>query len=99
MSHHGFGLHHMTKKRKREAVDFLFYLIGGVMILLTIPQLINIWFLKQTAGVPMITWASYLVGAVAWLIYGVFHNQKPIIILYSFWILLDLLIVLGLILY
>ena len=99
MAHHGFGFHHLSKRKKREFVDIAFYLIGALMIILTIPQFTNIWILKQTTGVSILTWASYLIGAIAWFIYGIVHKQKPIMVLYSFWILLDLLIVLGLAIY
>ena len=99
MAHHGFGLHYLTKKKKREMIDLLVYMVGVLMIILTIPQIITIWIFKEALGVSTITWCAYFVGAIVWVMYGIVHKQKPIIITYSIWMVLDMLIIIGTLIY
>ena len=63
--------------------------------LMTLPQVYAIW-VEQSTDVSVISWSAYLLIAVVWLIYGVKHRQKPIIIVQLLWIALDILIVAGL---
>ena len=67
--------------------------------IVTIPQLIEIWLNKNASGVSVISWIAYLVGAMFWLFYGLVHREKPIIFTYGVWIVIDILIVIGTIIY
>jgi uncharacterized protein with PQ loop repeat len=99
MAHHGLGFNHLTKKKKRKLMDTTVYVVGFLMILLTIPQVLNIWWHKNAAGVSPITWGAYLLGAMVWCVYGVMHKEKPLVFTYSIWMFLDLIIMIGAIIY
>jgi len=76
------------------------YLIYGVAILspiMTMPQLMQIWVDKNVAGVSLLTWSSYTVFAAFWLIYGLVHKEKPIIVSNIFSGTLNIIIVIGII--
>jgi uncharacterized protein with PQ loop repeat len=64
-----------------------------------VPQLIKIYADKSAKDVSFYTWFFFAFFAIPWLIYGIVHREKPIIISYSLWILIDSLIVAGVILY
>lgn len=107
------GLHHFHKRKKiskklerypspnklKKLLDRSIYVIGIAGPALTIPQLFKIWSAKSAAGVSLITWASYSILAFFWLIYGLLHREKPIILTYFSWLVVDLLVVLGVIIY
>ena len=100
MVHDSHNLHHFHKEHgKSQVLDKIIYVIGVLGPIMTIPQLTNIWIDHNAAGVSVISWSSYLVMAVFWFIYGIIHRIKPIIVTYFFWILIDILIVLGIILF
>ena len=62
--------------------------------LLTLPQLYSIWVQGQK-GVSIITWVAYLIGAIIWLIYGIKHNDKPLVMVEAAWILVDIMVIIG----
>lgn len=80
-------------------MDKAIYFVGAFGLIMTIPQLTKIWIGKNASGVSIISWSAYLITATFWLLYGIMHREKPIIFIYSGWILLDLAIILGIILY
>lgn len=87
-------LHRRKKRSKKSSIDRLVYvavILGPVM---TLPQVWNVWVAEQP-GVSVITWVAYSLIAVIWLLYGVRHREKPIIMLQLSWLLLDVLIVIG----
>jgi len=98
------GLHHYHK-RKGEIhplttfVDKIIYFAGVLGPIMTLPQLLKIYMAKSAAGVSALSWFSYTIIAMVWLIYGIIHKEKPIIITYSLWIIMDGAIAVGAIMY
>ena len=113
MKSHTEGLHHFhTRKRihqKHEQyphpnkwkrlMDRLIYLIGIVGPIMTIPQVAEVWLNKNASGISVITWASYVVINVFWIIYGTMHKEKPIIVTSIAWLIMNSLVAIGAILY
>jgi len=106
------GLHHFHKRKKicdknaelgsnkwKDLMDKLIYVAAILGPLLTIPQIMKIWVDKNAGGVSMITWVAYLIGGIFWLIYGIMHKEKPIIIANILWILMEILVIIGIWIY
>lgn len=70
--------------------------IGPVM---TLPQVYAVWVLKQAEGVSVLTWASYVGTNLFWIAYGLVHREKPIILTYCLWIIMNGSVALGAIVY
>ena len=66
-------------------------------MLMTVPQALTVWVSSNVGGVSLVSWASYLVSACLWLVYGVRKNDKTIYLPCIGWILLDGAIVVGII--
>jgi len=112
-SQHSKGLHHFHKRKRihqkhepyphpnklKRFIDKFIYVVSIIGMVFTIPQITKIWIGKTAAGVSLISWVSYLFGAVFWLAYGILHKEKPIIFSYSIWILLEISIILGILVY
>jgi uncharacterized protein with PQ loop repeat len=65
-----------------------------VTMLMSIPQAISVWT-GDARGVSALTWATYLVSAAAWFVYG-FHKRDTTIYLACIgWIVIDAAIVAG----
>ena len=64
-----------------------------------IPQITKIWIHKNASGVSIIAWSMFLVNACFWLMYGTIHKAKPIIIMYTLFAVMNILVVIGTILY
>jgi uncharacterized protein with PQ loop repeat len=113
MPHETLGLHHLHVRKRLTAglepypspdrwknlLDKLVYVVGIGGPVMTIPQLVQIWWRHEARGVSVVSWASYLATAFVWLLYGLVHKEKPIVLTYSLWIVLDTLIVIGVLRY
>ena len=81
----------------RNFLDKCIY--GGAVIgpLFILPQVIAIWGAKNAAGVSFIAWLAFLVGSMFWLLYGVLHKEKPIIVANLLCSVFNFAIVLGIV--
>jgi len=87
------------KEKFKRLVDRLVY-IGAILgPLISLTQVYEIWYHKTAAGVSLITWAGYFLGAFVWLEYGIIHKEKPIILNSILWIIVNGLIVVGTFIY
>ena len=106
------GLHHFhrTKLGKkvelssfshklRGFVDRWIYFIAIVGPLLSFTQLFKILSEKTANGVSLFTWSTLLVLSIFWLFYGFVHNDKPIIISNTLWVILQISVVISVIVY
>lgn len=77
-------------------------LLGSLSIftmVMTIPQVLTIWIRHQAAGVSLLSWGAYLVSATVWLWYGVQKRDKNIYLPCMGWILLDVAVIVGALVY
>ena len=86
-------------ERFRRFMDKSIYVVAIVGPVMTIPQVTKIWISKNAAGISLISWVTYLITAFFWLIYGHLHKVKPIIFSGYLWIVLEVLIIIGAVLY
>ena len=68
-------------------------------MLMTVPQVLTIWIERNAGGVSLISWVAYLLGACMWFVYGLQKNDKTIYLACVGWVVLDLAIVIGVIVY
>jgi|SRR3989338_4866056 len=103
------GLYHVHRRQRtakyphpHKWVNLLDRIVMGVAIagpLFVLPQLIEIYVNKSAQDVSLLTWFFFTFFAIPWLIYGIVHKEKPIIVGYALWILFDSLIVIGILIY
>lgn len=87
------------KKQTRGFIDKVIFVVALFSPIMTIPQVWKIWSDKDAAGVSALTWSSYIFTSIIWLMYGIYHREKPIIISYILWIILEVIIVIGTLMY
>jgi uncharacterized protein with PQ loop repeat len=68
-------------------------------LLMTIPQVYTIWIRHQAAGVSILSWSAYLLGALLWFLHGVRSGDKNIYLACVGWIVLDAAVVIGIVVY
>jgi uncharacterized protein with PQ loop repeat len=71
--------------------------LSVLTMLMTVPQVVNIWIGGNASGVSIVSWSAYLFSACLWLVYGLQKHDKTIYLACIGWIVLDAAIVAGVI--
>jgi uncharacterized protein with PQ loop repeat len=90
--------HHDHEEIKRVFDKFI-SVVGLVGPIMTTPQIINIWVYRQTEGLAIASWSTYVMTSSFWLIYGILHKERAIILVNIAWILANLSVVTGILLF
>ncbi len=80
-------------------LDHIVIVIAILGPIITVPQLLLIFENQDASGLSFLTWSSYLVFSAVWLIYGIIHHEKPIIITNSLYVTVDIAIIAAMIYY
>lgn len=95
-------MHFQKRKRLQQrvaVVDSLMMIAAVVHPLSALPQVITIYVTRQAEGVSLITWISFMLLGVLYLYYAYLHKLKPLIVTQVIWFAIDLLVVVGVLLY
>lgn len=99
-------LRHLRKKReqkpatsKKTSYDNFWYFVALVGPIMTLPQLYLVWVQKTTSGVSIASWVGYSLFNAVWIVYGLIHRDKPIILCNIAWVVVQSLVVLGVLIY
>ncbi|OIP24914.1 hypothetical protein AUK11_02035 [bacterium CG2_30_37_16] len=65
----------------------------------SVPQIYQIIITKSASGISILTWSLYIFTASFWIIYGVAHKERAIVINNAFWVILEFIIVLLALIY
>ena len=82
-----------------KVLDKIMIVIGILGPVSTLPQVFKIWLEKNPTGVSVTTWGSYIILQMFWLFYGISHKDMVILINSILWIILEIIIVIGTLLY
>lgn len=107
------GLHHMHKRKRihqklepyphpdklKRALDKAIYPIAVIGPLLTIPQILKIWIGQNAVSISLFSWTAFTIPAAVWILYGIAHKEKAIILCNTAWILSYILVISGALLY
>ena len=107
------SLHHINQRRRihqkheqfphpHPGIRFLdrsLIIIAVVGPIVSVPQIIKLYETQLVEGFSLITWILLAIMNIPWLIYGIVHHEKPIIVAYSLWFISNMLTVIGIIAY
>lgn len=85
---------HLSKKKRRTSFDKLVGVAAFAYPLSGLPQAMLV-FQGSTDGVSLTSWVFFALFSVLFLIYGIIHKIKPIIVTNLLWLLVDIFIVIG----
>lgn len=100
-----FDLHHLSKRKRLfkkfekypsdkkfiRFLDRLLIIIAVVGPIMAIPQLYQVYFYQNAAGISALSWFSWAAMNLIWLTYGFVHKEKPIIITYILWFIVNMM--------
>jgi uncharacterized protein with PQ loop repeat len=79
-----------------DKITFVAGIIGPFTVL---PQIYSIFTTKSATGVSLLTWALIFIVTFPWILYGIAHKEKSIIVSFILWEVANLLVVIGVLLY
>jgi len=88
-----------SKDALKRFLDYLMYGVGVIAPIALVPQIIQIYDTKSSAGVSLLTWSLITIFNTLWAIYGAVHKDKHIFFANVFVVLFDLVIVIGILKY
>jgi uncharacterized protein with PQ loop repeat len=106
-------LHHIHKRKRinekheqyphphdfKRFMDRAVYVVGIIGPLMGSLQAYKIWHERTAAGISLPTFSFAIFNDVVWFIYGAIHKEKPIMVMYTLWFVINILIVIGTLLY
>lgn len=106
---HYLGLRHKLErkqglKKQNETLyvvflDKLTFIVGVIGPFTVLPQTYSIFTSKSATGVSLITWVLIFIVTFPWILYGIAHKDKSIIVSFILWEIVNLSVILGVILY
>jgi len=81
------------------SIDVVAYAVSFSGLIFTMDQARIIWFEHEARGVSLVTWLFYVVSSAVWFTYGYIHKDNVIFITNMFWIAINAVIVIGIVLY
>ncbi len=106
---HYLGLRHKHEsnpqphdKKKSSYVVFLdklTFVVGVVGPFTVVPQIYSIFSTKSAQGVSLATWLLIFIVTFPWVLYGMAHKEKSIIVSFTLWEIMNMSVVVGVLLY
>lgn len=94
--HHRLHHAHTGHGRLARLLDDSVYLIGALNLAFTVPQLYEIVVYRNADGISLVSWVMYTCSAAFWVVYGVAHRARAVMILNALWVGMNLAIVIAL---
>jgi len=106
-------IHHIHKRKRvheklekyphpnnfKKIMDKFIFIVGVLGPAMAIPQVYKIYSAKNASSISLFSFSAYVFMDIIWLVYGILHKEKPIILVYSLWAIINSIIAVGAILY
>ena len=93
------GRKKQRKSRYLAFLDKLTFVVGVIGPFTVLPQTYTIFSTKSAAGVSLATWSLIFIVTFPWILYGLAHKEKSIIVSFILWEVVNLSVVIGVLLY
>jgi len=87
------------QEKLKKTFDKFIAVVGLIGPIMTTPQIMNVWVYHQVEGLSLVTWSTYVITSSFWLIYGIIHKERAIILVNIAWILSNVSLVVGIIIF
>jgi hypothetical protein len=76
-------------------LDLMVYVVGILGPGIVLPQVYDMWVLGEFSQEFAFSWAIFALFSPFWILYGIIHKKTPIIVTYSLWFLVGIVIFIG----
>ncbi len=89
----------MPERNYKKITERVALVAGVLQPLMTVPQVWMIYSTGKVSGVSLATWVGYAVFGLAFLVYGFVHKLRPIWMTQILWLILQVAVVVGILIY
>jgi uncharacterized protein with PQ loop repeat len=82
-------------KKSIRILDRIMLIVAIIGPLFAIPQIYQIFWFKDASGISIISFSFFSIFNILWIFYGIVHKDKPLLITYVLWFIVNLTIVVG----
>lgn len=93
------GLKKQTTSHYIVFLDKLTFIVGIIGPFTVLPQTYSIFSTHSATGVSLATWLLIFIVTFPWILYGLAHKDKSIIVSFTLWEVVNLTVVIGVLLY
>lgn len=86
-------------RKNKTTLDYTIWLFSVATPLFELPQTYAIYAHHDAQNVSGYTWSFFLIDNLVWIIYGIKHKSKPLILTSVLYFLIEASIVYGIVLY
>ncbi|MBX4181502.1 hypothetical protein KW807_01395 [Candidatus Parcubacteria bacterium] len=97
--HHVKSQRRIAKGIKHPVLDKVVYCAGIISLTMMAPQLWLIYHTHNASGLAPISWFTLALMDIPWIIYGYVHKEKPLVFIYTMWLISNSLVFIGSVLY
>mgnify|MGYP001612382710 FL=1 len=83
----------------KRLLDKAVYAVGILGPIMTIPQILLIYTNRDASGGAAISWFMWTLFTIPWILYGLVHRERPIVITYLLWFFTNMIVFIGAVLY
>ncbi|HSX01559.1 MAG TPA: hypothetical protein VLF67_04940 [Candidatus Saccharimonas sp.] len=91
--------HHLSHKAELTNIDRIINVAAVLYPLMGVPQALHIYATHNASDVSLISWLSFSFFSGVFLVYGLAHRLRPVIIAQSLWLVVNLSVAIGVMLY
>lgn len=89
----------MNNKKAQKIIGYVMYVFAVVYPFTNVPQIKQIYTTHVVTGLSLFSWVSYLLFGLIPLTYAFLNRLKPLMISNVLWIIVDLVMIYGIIIY
>jgi len=93
------GLKKQKKSPYSVFLDKLTFIVGIIGPFTVLPQIYSIFSTKSAAGVSLTTWVLIFIVTFPWILYGIAHKERSIIVSFILWEIVNFGVILGVLMY
>ncbi len=93
------GIKKQRKSPYTIFLDRLTFIVGVIGPFTVLPQIYSIFTTKSATGVSLTTWVLIFIVTFPWILYGMAHKEKNIIVSFILWEIVNLAVVIGVLIY
>jgi len=88
-----------SKDPRVALLDSIVLFFGIVGPLANVFQAFKIFTEQTAAGLSLFAWSFFVLVNLVWIVYAIVHKERLILISYIMWLLTNLLVVIGILMY